>query len=214
MATPQPFYEDRRVDSPVPPGPSLLSSFIERGRPVYRPAPGVAVPRLERVPAPEEFLVVPNELHRYRRAPEVVLRFRVASWLDQWEAQGSRAHALDADDLAQLRALAASALHDVAGLKQSAVKEWIGPPTVDGRRRTAILSGVPSTVHQGGTRSTGRQIARGRRLWVQLAAWPWWAIFDARGTVAGPLPTRWWEIPRVVETYRTWRLLRPDGSIA
>jgi hypothetical protein len=70
-------HKDRKAVSPVPPpGARLLSGFVRRGRPVYRPAPGVAVPRLEQVPAPGGFLVIPNDLHRYRRTPEAVLRAR------------------------------------------------------------------------------------------------------------------------------------------
>src|SRR5215203_1852802 len=92
------------------------------------------------------------------------------------------AHALDSGDLAQLRALAAAALRDVAGLSEAPVQEWIGPPTISSDRRRAILVGVPSKIAPGHTRSTRRQIARGRELWVQLAAWPWWAVLDAGGT--------------------------------
>lgn len=204
MATWQPLEQDRRTDSPVPPGASLLSSLIGRNRPVYRPAPGVAAPRLEQVPAPEGFLVIPNELHRYRRAPEAVLRFRVASWLDQLDAQGGRAHALDRDDRAQIRKLAGAALHDVAGLSQPQVMEWTNMPPIDNERRRALMSGAPTEVN-GDTTVTQRRIREGRKLWVQLAAWPWWAVVDAGETLTGGLPARWWEMSRVVETYRTWR---------
>jgi len=80
-------------------------------------------------------------------------------------------------------------------------------------RRRALMSGDRAEVN-GNTTVTGRRIREGRKLWVQLAAWPWWAVVDACGSLAGGMPARWWEMPRVVETYRTWRLLRPDGSIA
>jgi hypothetical protein len=205
--------EDRTVSSEVPPpGPSLLSFFVRRGRPVYRPAPGIAVPCLEQVPGAHRFVVVPKERHCYRRAPQGVLRLRVAAWLDQPDAQGTRSHFLDTDDLAQLKALAAAALRDVAGLPEAAVREWIGLPTGSATRRVAIMSGVPSEDHQGDTRSTRRQIARGRRLWVRLAAWPWWAAVDAGEDVAAGMPRRWWELPRVVETHRTWLRLASDGT--
>ena len=94
------------------------------------------------------------------------------------------------DELTELRALTAAALRDVAGRSVAAVQEWIGPPTIDPVRRTQIMAGIPSERHQGDTRSIRRRIARGRELWAQLAAWPWWAVVDAGESVAGGMPAR------------------------
>jgi hypothetical protein len=201
----RPSGEDRGTAFAVPPPTSaLMSAFVQARprRPVYRPAPGIAVPRLEQVPSGEGYLVVPVALHEFRRAPEAVLQPRVGAWLDQPDAQAARRHELDRRDLAQLSALAAAALHDIAGLSQRAVTEWFSP-TITWERRRALMRGEDAC--HGDTRTTRRRIARGRKLWVQLAGWPWWPIDDSNGGDAlSRLPKRWWELPRVVETYDTW----------
>jgi hypothetical protein len=220
----QPFEKDRKRSSPVPlPSPSLLSSFIRRGRPAYRPAPGIAVPRLEQVPRRDGVLVVPLELHesrqmcdpqlkrRRRFQGEPLPRPRVARWLDRPESEARKID-FNRDELSELEALAAAALRDVAGLSEAEVREWLSPE-ISNQRQCGIMAGVPATCHQGDTRSTRRRIARGRRLWVRLAAWPWWPVVDAGGDVAGGVPRRWWELPRVAETHRTWLLLASDGTL-
>lgn len=185
----------------VPPGPTLLSSFTRRNQDVYRPSPGVAVPCLRLAPGPDGYEVEPPQLHDFERAPGSVLRPRVASWLAQPRAQGSYADQLNGDDLAQLRDLAAAALLDVGGLSQAQAREWIEDP-ITGSRRTTLLSGAEAAY--GDPRSNRRRAARGRRLWVRLAAWPWWSIADAGHPMSGPLPTGWWTLPRVMETMRSW----------
>jgi hypothetical protein len=225
MRPQQPLDEDRKRGSPVPPpGPSLLSSLIRRGRPAYRPAPGIAVPRLEQVPGPDGVFVVPLELDEYRRTSdrqlefkrrlgdEPLLRPRVARSLDHPES-GAREIDFNRDELSELKALAAAALHDVAGRSQAAVQEWLSPE-ISNQRQCGIMAGVPADSHQGDTRSTRRRIERGRRLWVRLAAWPWWAVVDAGEDVAGGMPRRWWELPRVVDTHRVWLLLAADGTLS
>jgi hypothetical protein len=180
------------------------------------------VPRLEQVPGPDGILVVPPELHEYRQKPdrqlerrrrlggEPFLRPRVARWLDHPESGASEID-FNRNELTELKALAAAALIDVAGLSQAAIQEWLRPETSN-ERRPGIMAGVPAESHQGDTRSTGRRIERGRRLWIRLAAWPWWAVVDAGEDVAGGMPRRWWGLPRVIETHRTWLRLASDGT--
>lgn len=45
-------------------------------------------------------------------------------------------------------------------------------------------------------------IADGRRLWVAVGAWPWWAIARATGRrdLSGGLPSGWWELQIVGQT--------------
>src|SRR5690606_1129328 len=123
------------------------------------------------------------------------------------------AEGLDSGDLAQLRQLAAAALHDVAGLRQAAVGEWIYRD-IDTQRRVALMAG--SAPDHGDTRVVRRSIASGRKLWVRLAAWPWWAIADEVGeqNLVRELRGPWWKLARVVETYRLWEKLGPDGTRA
>lgn len=171
------------------------------------------MPQLQGVPV-GGFLIQPRQLADYRQAPESVLRQRVAAWVDQPIAQSSRAHTLDSRDLAQLTRLGAAALKDIAGLSRAAVCEWIGPPTISNERRRAIMAGEPSDQHQGGDlRATGRQIAEGRELWVRLAAWPWWSLADAGESVAGGLPGKWWELPRVREVLGAWTAIEPASLL-
>jgi hypothetical protein len=102
----------------------------------------------------------------------------------------------------------------VVGLSVEAVKEWLALSSINVDRRKAIMAGAPSATHQGDMRSTRRQIARGRKLWVLLAAWPWWAVVDGGEVVAGGMPSAWWTLARIVETYQTWLRLAPDGRRA
>lgn len=52
------------------------------------------------------------------------------------------------------------------------------------------------------TRAARRDVANGRRLWIAVGAWPWWAIARATGRpdLKGGLPPRWWEIHEVSDT--------------
>jgi hypothetical protein len=40
------------------------------------------------------------------------------------------------------------------------------------------------------------------------------AVVDAGEDVAGGMPRGWWELPRVVDTHRTWLLLAADGTLS
>lgn len=179
-------------------GGELLSSLITARGPVYRPVPGTAAPRLVQVPSRQgDYLEVPWELHAYQRAPGMVLRPRVSVWLQGGDfddvAQRVIQPELDRDDKTQLRRLGAAAFHDIGGWSEEAVQSQIG---------------TPGSMHQ--TRVIRREIRNGRTLWWQLGAWPWWAIRDEVGGEAtdsaldGQLARPWWELDRVIDTYRLW----------
>jgi hypothetical protein len=177
-----------------------MSSVLRKGRPVYRLAAGVAAPRLETVTS-SLGQVIPQELHAFRRAPESVLRLRVASWMENPLAQETRSVALDRNDRDQINALASAALTDIADLSLLQTREWIEDP-IDSPRRRELMAGADPD--RGDTRSTVRRNTRGRQLWARVGAWPWWAIADAGFKFDGRLPQRWWEIDRIAETFSCW----------
>lgn len=131
-----------------------------------------------------------------------MLRLRVASWMENPRAQGTRT--LDRDDRDQVRALSSAALTDIAGLSLLQVREWIEDP-IDSTRRRELMAGADPD--RGDTRSTVRRNGRGRLRWARLGAWPWWAIADAGFELSGRLPQRWWEIDRVAGTLEHWLAL-------
>jgi len=51
-------------------------------------------------------------------------------------------------------------------------------------------------------RAVRRDVAKGRRRWVAVGAWPWWAVARAtsKPDLRGGLPSEWWEIDEVSET--------------
>ena len=105
------------------------------------------------------------------------------------------------------------ALADVYGLPHPPPGGgWV--PYGSGGRAGILSTGAILTMgaKAGDTSPTRRYVRRGRHLWVHLAAWPWWPVVDGGDKVGGPMPDRWWELPRVVETYATWLNLMPDGS--
>lgn len=170
---------------------------------MYRPAPGIAVPRLERVPSTEGYSVVPQELHVFAQAPESVLRLRVTRWLNEPTSQRSQRDRLDSADLAQIRALTGAALRDIAALTSPAVMEWLSPG-LSHERAAALMNGGPVSVH-GDTKVTRRRVAEGRRLWQLIGGWPWWPLADAGESLAdGFLPSNWWTHPRVAECFAEW----------
>jgi hypothetical protein len=183
-------------------------------RPVYRPAPGVAVPRLEEVPdgAGGGYRVIPNELYEFQRAPEAILHSGVAAWLEQPLAQRSRQ--LGQHDIAQLRRLTVAAVRDISGLTKGGAEEWIAVESpISNRRRRELMAGARDShlVDRDGEKVRCRE---GRKLWVELAAWPWWAIVDELGPVGlrGGMPDRWWKLPRVIETFDSWARSGADDS--
>jgi hypothetical protein len=185
------------------PGPRLLSKFITSRRPLYRPVPGTAVPKLAQIPSDQGYLVVPPELYAYERAPSAVLRSHVTIWMHDGGIgqvpQRAIQPDLDRDDRAQLRCLGAAAFHDIGRWSAEEIQDQIGTPGSAGQ-----------------TRTIRRSIRKGRRLWVQIAGWPWWSIHDAFGSEALDQVLdgeRWWIGQRVIETYETWRRLAPDGQM-
>lgn len=208
------FDEDTGEGFPVlssAPSPGLMSLILRRNQSLYRPAPGVAAPRLDLVPGGDGHLVRPPALAEYERAPESVLHAHVAAWLAQPEAQVSRQRSanrrrpwLNQRDLWQLRDLTAAALADIAGLTQAAIREWI-EDSIAGPRRVELMAGADPMA--GDTRSTRRRIERGRARWVRLGAWPWWPLVDAgqpiKGAAAG-----WIGHPRAQGTFVQWMELQ------
>lgn len=183
-----------------------MSRLIRRGcGGVYRPGPGIAVPRLDLVPGPDGYPVRPPELCRLDRAPEAVLQPTVSAWLAQPAAQASRSSRLNQRDRWQLEALCAAALRDVAGLSEPAVREWI-EDAIDNARRRELMAGAEA--ERGDTRSIRRRISRGRGLWVLLAAWPWWAVAEAGLELRAP--ASWYQLERVHSTFATWA----DGVVS
>jgi hypothetical protein len=218
--------KDRRERSPVPPlAPSeaLLSSFVGSRRPVYRPAPGIAVPRLEQVPAEGGLQVVPPSLHEYRQLSDrelvrrrrretlPVLHPRVYQWLDHIRS-GERPIDFNRDERSELKALTAAVLRDVAGFSPPSIEEWVDTTTLaDNSRRIELMAGTSNSRY--GDRVVRDLVRRGRELWVQLAAWPWWPIAQSGKSVVGGLPESFWELRDVVETHALWVRLEPDGSL-
>lgn len=179
---------------------------------MYRPAPGIAAPRIERVLDDELGVeVVPRELHELRRAPEAILRPRIATWLDRPEAQPSQQYQLDGSDIGQIKALAAAALADIAGLRRAAVCEWITPPKsehIDGSRRRELLEGAePELMTDAEAKFTARKLREGRGLWVKLAAWPWWPLANAGFQVEHGLRSGWWRLEPVTQAFQDWMTL-------
>ena len=191
-----------------PPSGGLLSQIIgSAGRPTYRPGSGIAAPCLESVPSGQGYDVTPVELADFERSPTSVLRDRVATWLLQPLSQEEQAHSLDQDDLAQLKALRAAALRDIAGLSQVAVAEWIDGPSCPPVRRRALLHGAEAA-YWGETRVIRGRTATGRRLWASLGAWPWWPLAGGLAGVdelKGGLPREWWKRSDVIDTWNAWR---------
>ena len=186
------------------PGPQLLSVLINSSGPLYRPVPGTAAPKLAQAPSDQGYLVVPLELYEYERAPGAVLRSRVSIWMHDGGIgqvpQRAVQPDLDRDDRAQLRCLGAAAFHDIGGWSAEEVQNQIGTPGSAGQ-----------------TRTIRRSIRKGRRLWAQIAGWPWWPIYDESGLDALDRVLdgeRWWTGQRVVDTFEVWRRLAPDGSRA
>lgn len=86
----------------------------------------------------------------------------------------------------QLARLTAAAYRDIGGNRLIDIAEQLG------------LGGNESSQ----TRSARRDVADGRRSWVAVGAWPWWAIARATGRpeLKGALPPKWWEIQEVSDT--------------
>lgn len=158
-----------------PPGPKLWSliEVATRNRPVYRVADGILVPRLTWT----------AEATLYDIEPESVgIRADVAAHLDGERAGAQRASSSTRSCL-QLARLTAAAYRDIGGNRLIDIAEQLG------------LGGNESSQ----TRSARRDVADGRRRWVAVGAWPWWAIARATGRpeLKGALPPKWWEIQEV-----------------
>jgi hypothetical protein len=142
--------------------------------------------------------------------------------------------------VAQLRYLAAAALHDLHGWPLS--HEQVEPSEyevrgADGvrhdpsRKSIGAHLGYGLQYHDGvswrppqseeedreavsaDARAARRAVVRGRSLWAKLAAWPWWPLAAGKH-LAGlhSLPNDWWTIPDVVANWWAWR--DPDGFLA
>jgi hypothetical protein len=94
------------------------------------------------------------------------------------------------------------------------IDEWTDAENpIPRERRTSLLTGDASLGHTGDSSHIRRRVRLGRALWVHLAAWPWWPIVDSGQSVAGGLPRKWWELPRVEQTLALWKRLGADGSM-
>lgn len=171
------------------PGPELVAAIDSIASWDARPAwqvgarpdalGGLWAPRLERIAA-----VTPDGEPVWcgvRRSQ--VLRYRLALALDtQHELAYNE---LRDHDLAEWKRLWAAALRDLLGLDHERIADECGYSSDD-------------------ERTARRAVSEGRRLWAQLAAWPWyfWCNDDGR-------PPRAWRSvgggPRLDAAFETWR---------
>lgn len=184
-----PPANDRRRASAVTPVeqlPETIEAAARSGRPVWVFPPW---------PLPE------NRLHRRLQVPRLEFATPGAKSLPEarlavhedallaletgHEIAFRRAYANSTSN-AQLRSLVAAALRDI----------YDDP--LDSREHDMTVCGLLGFSNE---RTASDSILRGRKLWVLLAAWPWWAL-DYKG---GRLPKNWRTLPRVAEAFAMWR---------
>ena len=141
----------------------------------------------ERVP----MLTFTAEWVRYQSTPEALVRPETSLYIDTGHNAAVEDLVRTPSAYKEVRRLTAAAALDLGRTGRDVICEGLG------------LSD---------DRAVGRDVARGRRLWVTLGAWPWWAIAAAFADGEdGPwdfqqgMPDRWWELPRVVATFEAWR---------
>jgi hypothetical protein len=161
-----------------PPGPELWTAIEQRsrGRPVYRVADGLFVPRLTWT----------AEAHHYDAEPQAVgIRADVASNLDG-ERGGARRVETSRRSRSQLARLTAAVYRDIGDSNLCQISEHFG-------------YGGNQTSRE---RAARRDVAEGRRLWVVVGGWPWWSIARATGNrdLTGGPPPDWWMLTEVAET--------------
>jgi hypothetical protein len=166
------------VQSCPPPGPKLWSliEVAARSQPVYRVADGLPIPQLTWT----------AEATRYDIEPESVgIRADVAAHLDG-ERAGAQRVAASMRSRLQLARLTAAAYRDMGGNRLVDIAEHLA---YGGNESSQI-------------RAVRRDVADGRRRWVAVGAWPWWAVARAtkKSDLRGGLPSKWWEIHEVGET--------------
>jgi hypothetical protein len=183
--------KERTGAKTLPPRPRHLWARIERaaaaGAPAFTIDDGLKVPALR----------FTAEWHRYDEAPTSQgIRLDVAALLDG-ERLGAERVTAKRTNRSQVRKLTAAAYRDLGANSLVDVGDHYHEGTID-RDRAAR-----------------DDVSEGRKLWVAIGAWPWWAIKAAwaDGQVgdeprvwnfADGLPAEWWRLSRVQATYEAW----------
>ncbi len=158
---------------------------LGRDRPVYR---------LGRAAVP--ILTWTAEATLYQLDPRSVLKRPTALYLSTDTIASNLAAeevAKSSHAAAEVRSLDAAVARDLAGQSEAALR--------------AARLGPTDYSDQDAERMDRRDVARGRRLWAAIGAWPWWTLAREAGSIkalAGKLPEQWWESPGVIATYRAW----------
>jgi hypothetical protein len=177
-----PERKDTLTPQSCPPAGHELWALIERT--ARGGAPVFTVHDGLKVPA----LKLSAEWHLYELHPEGQgIKAAVAEHLDGERNAAARVSA-GPQSAAQLRRLSMAAFMDLGGNKQEDVGDHYGAS------------------------NARRDISIGRRLWVKIGAWPWWAIAAAHvdgheeeWDFGRGLPADWHALPRAVETFHRWQ---------
>ena len=162
-----------------PPGDSLMGALCagrDGGSPCWHLYADLPVPRLWWTGEAGKRTPPPRVLPRQAL---VALQAGTDEAFEQAGRDQARGGARDV-----LNAMGTAAMRDLAGVAQSAVAErW----RVD-------------------QRSVRRAAARGRKLWTQIGAWPWWGAVRWFGVEPGEaLPRDWWENELAALALMKWR---------
>ena len=167
------------------------------GRPVWSPAGDLVVPRLRQVAVGplrrgDHAVCEPAEEALNRHGERAFLRREVALYLDSVSDESAALLFESEHAVAQVRHLAAAGIFDVHGWPLTATP---GRP---------LSENVAHHLGYSSRRSASAAVARGRELWRQLAAWPWWPLHTL-GHGGASLPDRWWTLAYVVANFEVWR---------
>lgn len=220
-------HEDRSGGNSVLPPSAALAAAIDEGeregRAVFHAA-DIYVPRLTQVAVSHPrggYALGQSARDQINAGGRSFLVREVAVYLDAPSAESASLLVAKPRAAGLLRHLAAAALRDIHGwpltLKVGGVHDEPGRMSIgdhlgyglryhDGLRwrapRTEEEDRQAASVDSRAARSA---VAKGRSLWMQLAAWPWWPL-AAGGHMPSPgLPKDWWEIPDVVANWWAWR---------